>query len=285
MAVLVAVMIMVSIGIFSWDSPRNLKKHPLSTNIAMVVIVVVVVTTHYLAFGVLLAEMCFANKVGHYIRINSSLDAAGKHRSDTVSGQVFFSWADKCIAAFDFKEALEKVTIDLTHAHFWDITGPWRHWTWSSSSAKQTPKLKCSHGTRPAPPSSTASVCTTNPLPWTRRWCIKPCRLSECCFTWSSLYHSCAPCPMEAKRNAHQNNRFLHRRIAVCNRRMRRLRLGQRVHRGSPDPAAHYGRGFAGAFLFHCQHWSWQPRTPAARIGRSGRETRSLGARARPTPV
>ncbi|MBN0726920.1 SulP family inorganic anion transporter, partial [Pseudomonas aeruginosa] len=33
MAALVAVMIMVSIGTFSWDSLRNLKKHPLSTNI------------------------------------------------------------------------------------------------------------------------------------------------------------------------------------------------------------------------------------------------------------
>ena len=37
MAALVAVMIMVSIGTFSWDSLRNLKKHPLSTNIVMVV--------------------------------------------------------------------------------------------------------------------------------------------------------------------------------------------------------------------------------------------------------
>ncbi|HHW2547621.1 TPA: SulP family inorganic anion transporter, partial [Pseudomonas aeruginosa] len=53
MAALVAVMIMVSIGTFSWDSLRNLKKHPLSTNIVMVVTVVVVVATHNLAFGVL----------------------------------------------------------------------------------------------------------------------------------------------------------------------------------------------------------------------------------------
>ncbi len=51
MAALVAVMIMVSIGTFSWDSLRNLKKHPLSTNIVMVVTVVVVVATHNLAFG------------------------------------------------------------------------------------------------------------------------------------------------------------------------------------------------------------------------------------------
>lgn len=46
------VMIMVSIGTFSWDSIRNLKKHPLSTNIVMVTTVVVVVATHNLAIGV-----------------------------------------------------------------------------------------------------------------------------------------------------------------------------------------------------------------------------------------
>jgi len=126
MAALVAVMIMVSIGTFSWDSLRNLKKHPLSTNIVMVVTVVVVVATHNLAFGVLagvlLAAMFFANKVGHYMAISSSLDEAGEHRSYNVTGQVFFSSADKFVAAFDFKEALGKVTIDLSRAHFWDIT-------------------------------------------------------------------------------------------------------------------------------------------------------------------
>ncbi len=126
MAALVAVMIMVSIGTFSWDSLRNLKKHPLSTNIVMVVTVVVVVATHNLAFGVLagvlLAAMFFANKVGHYMAISSSLDEAGEHRSYNVTGQVFFSSADKFVAAFDFKEALNKVTINLDRAHFWDIT-------------------------------------------------------------------------------------------------------------------------------------------------------------------
>ncbi len=90
MAALVAVMIMVSIGTFSWDSLRNLKKHPLSTNIVMVVTVVVVVATHNLAFGVLagvlLAAMFFANKVGHYMAISSSLDESGEHRSYNVTG-------------------------------------------------------------------------------------------------------------------------------------------------------------------------------------------------------
>ncbi|HDS4625753.1 TPA: SulP family inorganic anion transporter, partial [Escherichia coli] len=52
MAALVAVMIMVAIGTFSWDSIRNLKHHPMSTNLVMVATVVVVVATHNLAIGV-----------------------------------------------------------------------------------------------------------------------------------------------------------------------------------------------------------------------------------------
>ncbi|WP_313323200.1 SulP family inorganic anion transporter [Stutzerimonas nitrititolerans] len=126
MAALVAVMIMVSIGTFSWDSIRNLRRYPLSTNIVMVVTVVVVVFTHNLAYGVLagvlLAALFFANKVGHYLRIDSQLDTDGEHRTYRVVGQVFFSSSDKFAAAFDFKEAVARVTIDLGQAHFWDIT-------------------------------------------------------------------------------------------------------------------------------------------------------------------
>ena len=35
---------------------------------------------------------------------------------------MFFASADKFVAAFDFKEAVAKVSIDLSRAHFWDIT-------------------------------------------------------------------------------------------------------------------------------------------------------------------
>lgn len=126
MAALVAVMIMVSIGTFSWDSIRNLKKHPLSTNIVMVSTVVVVVATHNLALGVgvgvLLAAMFFANKIGHFMHIASHINDDGTERQYDVIGQVFFSSADKFVEAFDFKEAVDKVMIDLTRAHFWDIT-------------------------------------------------------------------------------------------------------------------------------------------------------------------
>tara|TARA_R110002020_G_scaffold187161_3_gene385374 strand:+ start:28970 stop:30463 length:1494 start_codon:yes stop_codon:yes gene_type:complete len=126
MAALVAVMIMVSIGTFSWDSIRNLRQYPLSTNIVMVATVIVVVATHNLAYGVfvgvLLAAMFFANKIGHYLNIDSDIDASGNQRVYRVVGQVFFSSSDKFVGAFDIKETLDKVVIDLCRAHFWDIT-------------------------------------------------------------------------------------------------------------------------------------------------------------------
>ncbi|GAA3958405.1 SulP family inorganic anion transporter [Allohahella marinimesophila] len=126
MAALVAVMIMVSIGTFSWDSIRNLREHPLSTNIVMVVTVIVVVATHNLAFGVLagvlLAALFFANKIGHYMAVASDFDEATDTRTYRVVGQVFFSSSEKFVASFDFKEAVDNVVIDLCGAHFWDIT-------------------------------------------------------------------------------------------------------------------------------------------------------------------
>ena len=126
MAALVAVMIMVSIGTFSWESIRNLKTHPLSSNIVMLVTVVVVVFTHNLALGVfagvLLAALFFANKIGHYMGVDSVLNEADSTRTYKVTGQVFFSSSEKFIAAFDFREVVDKVVIDVSRAHFWDIT-------------------------------------------------------------------------------------------------------------------------------------------------------------------
>jgi len=125
MAALVAVMIMVSIGTFSWRSIVNLKRHPLSTNIVMLSTVAVVVVTHNLAYGVLvgvlLASLFFANKVAHYLHVESS-ETQLEHRTYKVVGQVFFASAHKFAEFFDFKEAVSKVTIDLNDAHFWDIS-------------------------------------------------------------------------------------------------------------------------------------------------------------------
>ena len=124
MAALVAVMIMVSIGTFSWASVKDLGKNPLSSNIVMIATVIVVVATHNLALGVLvgvlLATLFFANKIGRFMVVKTEGDDA--HRHYKVVGQVFFASSEQFVESFDFKEAVETVCIDLSQAHFWDIT-------------------------------------------------------------------------------------------------------------------------------------------------------------------
>ena len=126
MAALVAVMIMVSIGTFNWNSIRNLKDHPKSSSVVMLATVATTVATHDLAkgvlVGVLLSGFFFAHKVGLIMRVRSLADPDGYSRTYTVIGQVFFASADQFIASFDFKEVIEKVRIDVSRAHFWDIT-------------------------------------------------------------------------------------------------------------------------------------------------------------------
>lgn len=126
MAALVAVMIMVSIGTFSWPSVKGLKTLPLSTNIVMVATTAVVVFTHNLALGVLtgvlLASLFFANKISHLMYWETSFEEAGSTRIYKFFGQIFFNSADRFADAFDYKEEAKRIIIDVTHAHFWDIT-------------------------------------------------------------------------------------------------------------------------------------------------------------------
>ena len=126
MAALVAIMIMVSVGTFSWQSMADLRKHPRSSSAVMLATVFTVVTTHNLAFGVLvgvlLSGIFFAGKIAQIFRLTSTASSDGRNRTYVVEGQVFFASAEKFLHSFDFKEALEKVTIDLSKAHIWDIS-------------------------------------------------------------------------------------------------------------------------------------------------------------------
>ncbi len=126
MAALVAVMIMVSIGTFSWSSIRDIKQAPLSSNVVMLSTVFVVVFTHNLAtgvaVGVLLSSLFFAGKISRLMVVKSNTlnETSGRHYQ--VIGQVFFASSESFLTSFDFKEAVENIQIDLTEAHFWDIT-------------------------------------------------------------------------------------------------------------------------------------------------------------------
>lgn len=126
MAALVAVMIMVSIGTFNWASIKGLKTLPLSTNIVMLSTVIVVVWTHNLALGVftgvLLASLFFANKISHFMYWKKSYEETSSTRVYKFIGQVFFNSAERFANAFDYKEEVKNVIIDVTRAHFWDIS-------------------------------------------------------------------------------------------------------------------------------------------------------------------
>jgi sulfate permease, SulP family len=126
MAALVAVMIMVSIGTFNWASFKNLRIYPKSSSIVMLATVIVVVGTHNLALGVgvgvLLSALFFARKVSQLIDITSTLSSDGTERTYLIRGQLFFVSASTFARAFGFREVLKKVRIDVSHAHFWDLT-------------------------------------------------------------------------------------------------------------------------------------------------------------------
>ncbi|NUB46570.1 SulP family inorganic anion transporter [Fertoebacter nigrum] len=126
MAALVAIMIMVSVGTFSWASVGNLRSHPASSSVVMLATVVIVVWTHNLALGVLagvlLSGLFFAWKIAHLFRVTSLLSEDGQTRTYRLEGQMFFASAETFMRAFDFHERPTRVEIDLTDAHIWDIS-------------------------------------------------------------------------------------------------------------------------------------------------------------------
>ena len=127
MGALVAVMIMVAIGTFSWSSLVGLRTNPRTSSMVMIATVVVTVLTHDLAkgvfTGVLLSALFFARKVGRVLHVASESLNGGDTRRYVVTGQVFFASASSFVAFFDFKEVLRRVEIDVGKAHFWDLSG------------------------------------------------------------------------------------------------------------------------------------------------------------------
>jgi SulP family sulfate permease len=92
----------------------------------MVATVVVVVWTHDLAqgvlAGVLLSGVFFASKVRRLFAVTSNLSSDGRTRTYIFTGQIFFASVERFTAAFDFKEVLDRAIIDVSRAHFWDIS-------------------------------------------------------------------------------------------------------------------------------------------------------------------
>ncbi len=126
MPALVAVMIMVAIGTFSWNSIANLRRHPPTSSVVMLVTVAVVVATHDLAqgvlAGVLLSGIFFAGKVRRMFAVERSGGEGAAPVLYRVRGEIFFASVDRFTRAF-LPEAGRAVTLDVSDAHFWDISG------------------------------------------------------------------------------------------------------------------------------------------------------------------
>ncbi|WP_226700199.1 SulP family inorganic anion transporter [Qipengyuania gaetbuli] len=128
MPALVAIMIMVSIGTFSWNSIPNIGKHPWQSSVVMVTTVVVVVATHNLALGVLagvvLSGVFFTHKV------MTMFDVVRTREGDTATywakGQIFYASVERFEAALgpesQMPDPADHVIIDVSKAHFWDIS-------------------------------------------------------------------------------------------------------------------------------------------------------------------
>ncbi|MFS0774103.1 SulP family inorganic anion transporter [Sphingomonas sp. 1P08PE] len=127
MPALVAVMIMVSIGTFSWNSIANLRRHPPTSSIVMLTTVVVVVATRDLSLGVfagvLLSGIFFAGKVQRMFAVEREDSADGKRETYRVTGEIFFASVDRFTRAFQAEGSARHVLIDVSGAHFWDISG------------------------------------------------------------------------------------------------------------------------------------------------------------------
>ena len=126
MAALVAVMIMVSIGTFDWGSVRRLRSTPMQSSVVMIATTLTVVLTHDLSkgvmLGVILSAIFFIRRMGKMIEVTEAEDSTDQLRRYTVRGHVFFVSADLFAAAFEYHGQPERVVIDMTGAHLWDIT-------------------------------------------------------------------------------------------------------------------------------------------------------------------
>ena len=126
MPALVAIMIMVSIGTFSWASLGSLRTMPRSSSAVMLATVATVVGTHNLALGVLVGVLMsgvfFAAKIAKLFGVTSELSEDGSVRTYRVAGQMFFGSVEAFRRSFDPREAVERVVIDVSAAHVWDIS-------------------------------------------------------------------------------------------------------------------------------------------------------------------
>lgn len=126
MAALVAVMIMVSISTFNWESFRAIRRVPKSDTAVMVVTMLIALLTSNLAIavlvGVALAGILFSRKVAKVVAVEASW-LGEDHLHYRVRGQLFFVSSVYFLSGFKQHAHPQRVTIDMAEAHVWDQTG------------------------------------------------------------------------------------------------------------------------------------------------------------------
>ncbi len=129
MPALVAIMIMVAIGTFSWNSVPNLRVHPWQSSVVMLSTVVVVVATHNLAIGVLVGVLLSGAFFTH--KVMTMFEVVRERKGETATyrakGQIFYASVERFEAAFapesSRADPADHIVIDVRKAHFWDISG------------------------------------------------------------------------------------------------------------------------------------------------------------------
>lgn len=126
MAALVAVMIMVSITTFNWQSVLNFKKNSRSSNIVMLATVTVILCTHNLALGVLmgviLSALFFVKKLEKQVFVESQVTDK-ETRTYYIHGHLFFSSSNQLIDLFNYKEdQIKYIILDFSNAEIWDCS-------------------------------------------------------------------------------------------------------------------------------------------------------------------
>ncbi|MFF2587525.1 SulP family inorganic anion transporter [Peribacillus butanolivorans] len=125
MAVLVAVMIMVSIGTFDWSSLKRLGLAPKTDAAVMIVTVIIVLYTHDLSkgvfAGVLLSMIFFSAKISK-VSVEKTEDIQAKKIIYRITGQLFFASVQDFVSKFDVNEKADSITIDFSHSKIWDAS-------------------------------------------------------------------------------------------------------------------------------------------------------------------
>lgn len=127
MAALVAVMIVVCIGAFDWNSVLQIRSKPLQSSIVMIATTATIVITHDLSkgvvLGVILSAIFFMRKLGRTLVVEELPTPETGALHYRVTGQLFFGSADLFAAAFEHHGQPKRVQIDMSGAHLWDLTG------------------------------------------------------------------------------------------------------------------------------------------------------------------